>query len=247
MKRIKQLVAAAALTAAAAGQSQAAFTLTTISPANWGAADTVLGVAGYTIENFEDTTLIAGLQIGWTAPSGTVAPSGTLPTTFDPRPTILGGDDGFANGVAAFYNFPCGSGDCTSVWDGTKALINGSGNKSYEYSSSADWSDLDLVFTNTTTSVGFSLQQNNLAVNVQINGNEATLSIPAADNGGRFGYVVINATGGDVISSIRLGHASNDAWVIDHLAIAAVPEPETYALMAIGLALVGGIARRQRR
>ncbi|MBK8018628.1 MAG: hypothetical protein IPK20_19175 [Betaproteobacteria bacterium] len=103
----------------------------------------MLGVDGYTIEDFEDTTLIAGLQIGWSGGTSTAAPSGTLPTTFDPRPTAFGGDDAFGN---AFYSYPCGSPACSSLWDGSHVLVSSFGNQTPSYGDDPKWKDIDLVF-----------------------------------------------------------------------------------------------------
>jgi hypothetical protein len=240
---LKQRILAAAVLSTLAPATQAAFTLTTIPAAQWGAADSVLGVAGYVIENFEDTALIPGLQIGWNATAGVIAPASTLPRTFDPRPTALGGDDGFGN---AFYSHPCGTGACTSVWDGSRVLLSALGNQSYLYTASNNWGDLDLAFTTPAQSVGFSLQQNEFIVTARINGSAAALNINAASGGGRLGYVRIDATGGDVINSIRLDNGGGDGFAIDHLAVAAVPEPETYGLMLAGLGVITWAVRRRR-
>lgn len=225
--------------------AHAGFTLTTIPADQWGAADSVLGVAGYTIEDFEDASLIAGLQIGWSASVGTIAPSGTLPRTFDPRPIALGGDDAFGS---AFFTHPCGSSACSSIWDGAKVLVSGFGNISYGYSgASQNWGDVDIVFTTPVKSVGFSLQQNEFEVDFRLNGAGPTLTVGGAPGGGRYGYLRIDATAGDVISSIKLDNVNGDAFIVDHLAVQAVPEPETYALMLAGLGLVAWGARRRMR
>jgi hypothetical protein len=38
----------------------------------------------------------------------------------------------------------------------------------------------------------------------------------------------------------------NHAFVMDNLSISAVPEPESYAMLLVGLGLIGGIARRRK-
>ena len=63
-------------------------------------------MAGFVIENFEDTNLVAGLRIGWETPTGTNAPGTTLPALFNPAL------DPFGNVFAA------------GVWDGTNGLLN---------------------------------------------------------------------------------------------------------------------------
>lgn len=234
----------AGLLAALSTAAHAGFTVTTFSSAQWGADDGVIGVTGDTIEDFEDTTLIPGLQIGWSADAGTITPAGTLPTTFDPRPSGLGGNDPFGN---AFYSHPCGSSACSSLWDGSKVLVSGFGNQSHPYSDASNWGNIDMVFTAPARSVGFSLQQNELGVSFRVNGGAAVLSVGSAASGGRFGYVRIDATDSDVIHSITFDNLAGDGWTLDHLAVAAVPEPETYALMLAGIGLVGWGARRARR
>lgn len=224
--------------------AHAGFTITTFSSGQWGASDAVLGVDGYTIEDFEDTTLISGLQVGWSGGSSTLAPSATLPTTFDPRPTALGGDDAFGN---AFYSYPCGSPACSSLWDGSHVLVSGFGNQTHGYGDDPKWKDMTLVFTTPARSVGFSLQQNEYSVFFDLNAGTAILNVAGASGGGRFGYIRIDATGSDLIHSIKLDNVAGDGWAIDHLAVAAVPEPETYALMLAGLGLVAWGARRARR
>jgi len=233
----------AALLSGLSFTAHAAFTITTFPSNQWGADDSVLGVDGYTIEDFEDTTLIAGLQIGWSGGTSTAAPSGTLPTTFDPRPTAFGGDDAFGN---AFYSYPCGSPACSSLWDGSHVLVSSFGNQTPSYGDDPKWKDIDLVFTTPVRSVGFSLQQNEYNVVFSINGGAASLGVGSAA-GGRFGYVRIDATDGDVITGIKMDNVAGDGWAIDHLAVAAVPEPETYALMLAGMGLVAWGARRARR
>ncbi len=47
----------------AACTAQAAFVVTVFGASQWGASDVALNVAGYTIENFEETTLVAGLKV----------------------------------------------------------------------------------------------------------------------------------------------------------------------------------------
>lgn len=56
-------------------------------------------------------------------------------------------------------------------------------------------------------------------------------------------YSLFMITSGDHLSSA--GHSPGEGE-IDALAIAAVPEPETYALFAAGLGLLGFVARRRR-
>ena len=62
-----------------------AASITAFAPGSWGASDAVLGVSGYTIEDFEDTALATGLQVQFTSPSlGGYGPASTLPFAYNP-------------------------------------------------------------------------------------------------------------------------------------------------------------------
>jgi hypothetical protein len=107
------------------------------------------------------------------------------------------------------------------------------------------WADITLDIAGGATQVGFSLQQNEYAIDVSINGSLHG-SLPAG-GGIRTGYFRFDVTDGAPITQIRLDGHPGDAWVIDHLAItAAVPEPGALALVLAGLAVVGSAVRRQR-
>ncbi len=71
------------------------------------------------------------------------------------------------------------------------------------------------------------------------------LTTLAAGNGGQFQFSFAAAN----ITHLAVAPGSFNDWVgVDNLTFtAAVPEPETYALMALGLGLVGAVARRRRR
>ena len=60
-------------------------------------------------------------------------------------------------------------------------------------------------------------------------------------NAGRF---VLNLTGQDFY--FRYGGQTPDQFYISSVTVAAVPEPETYALMGLGLGLIGFMARRRK-
>jgi hypothetical protein len=215
-----------------------AASLTTFSPSQWGTDDSALGLApGATIEDFEDVALASGLTVAVTGSAvGSYGPTTTLPRTFDPRPPAQGGDDEFGN---AFYSYPCGTGACSSVWDGSHALVNTGTNDAMNYGW-APWGDIALAFANGVSQVGFSLHQNEYAVTVTVNGSQSFV-LSGGSPAGRRGYFRFDVAPGDaLITSLTLDGQASDAWVIDHLAFSApVPEPGTVALLVAGLAGIG--------
>ena len=197
----------------------AQFTYTAFGAGQWGASDATLGITGYTIEDFESTTLVSGLQVGWATVYGDVTPASTLPFTFDPvaQDTAFGG---------AFIS---------GVWDGSHALVNTRTNQSFVYGDVGNWGDVIFNFTTAVTSVGFSVEQMNFEARLVINGVDvgglaALTGFPL--NGAQQGYVRIDASPGNEITSLRIDNgrfAFNDGIAIDHLAFAAIPEPSTAA------------------
>jgi hypothetical protein len=157
MTRFQSAATLAALLTTTLMPAQAAVTLTQIAPASWGASNAVLGLSGSAvIEDFEDVTLVNGLQITSSGSSnGSYGPTGTLPRTFDPRPSALGGDDPYGN---AFWSYPCGTGACSSLWDGSHALINTGTNGVAPYGGST-WADITLDMATLPVSAGGKMTQ----------------------------------------------------------------------------------------
>jgi len=238
-----------------ASTAQAVVMITTIAPSNWGASDTALGLNyGSTIEDFEDIQLASGLTVSasgaviTSGPNylslGGYGPTSTLPNLFDPLADPNGN---------AFSTFPCGTAACSSLWDGSHALINTWNNQSMPYTW-APWGNLQFDFAGNVTQVGFSLHQNEDAVNVYVN-NVLADTIPGGGSGAaRRGYFRIDTSGGTLINSVRLDGTDRDAWVVDHLAFSpqagtgggSVPEPMSVSLALLGLGAIA-LARRGRR
>jgi hypothetical protein len=177
----------------------------------WGSSDATLGIAGPTwqVENFEDRFLLPNLRVRWTSPAGNFGP-----TTYLPNIYTQGVD---ANG-SAFVD---------AAWDGTGVLINTRTNQSFNYAATTNWGDVEFVFDPPVRAAGFSIQQLNFPARIIVNGVDAgdIASLPGfSASGGRQGYVRIDATGADRITSLRIDNAEappfafSDGLAIDHLA-----------------------------
>jgi hypothetical protein len=237
----------AALLSLSAAPTLAGYTATRIT--NSGSAwntltDTQLGIVGYTIESFEQTTLASGLQIGVTSVGGTRPLSSTLANTFNPA-----------------TNDPFGSAFVGGTWDGTRALINTPTNVPGPYSGQGQspWGTVTFQFTGGAQSVGFSLQQPEYEIDVSINGiargTLSSLTGVNATGSGRIGYFLFNGTGGDLINTLTLANrgvqGEFDGWAIDRLAFSLAPQtgvipvPAALPLFVSGLGLIGWLMRRR--
>ncbi|HEY9172666.1 MAG TPA: LamG domain-containing protein, partial [Verrucomicrobiae bacterium] len=210
--RLKRIaVAAGLLCALGTGTARAGLQVVGCPASQWGVGDAALGLAGYTIEDFEDAALVPNLLVGCESPAGNLTPTSTLPNVFNPT------NDAYGTAFRA------------GVWDGSRCLVNTRDNQSHSYAESQHWGTMILEFPTPVRSVGFSVQQLDQDVRLFINGTElgglAALSgLPV--NGQRQGYVRIDATGTNTIAAIRLTSAgSYDGWVIDHLAFSTNPPP----------------------
>lgn len=181
------------------------FQFTSWSPGAWAANDWVLGVAGWCREDFEDTNLAPHLLVGWETGAGNFAPAVTLPNVFDPTNDAYG---------TAFQG---------ALWDGSHGLLNTRDNQSHGYTDAAQWGDTVLQFSVLMRAAAFSVQQMELDARLVINGADygALTRLAGLDlASGREGYVRIEATGTNAITSIKLDNAWGDGFVLDHLAYA---------------------------
>jgi hypothetical protein len=141
--RINSLATLAAIGLISASLDANAASAVAFGPAQWGTSDAVLGVTGYVVEDFEDTSLAAGLEVQVLPPSlSGYGPTSTLPFTFNPAV-----DDQVSN---AFVG---------SAWDGSKSLVNRPFLPITTYGNDGGWSDVRFLFDAGVTSVGFSIQQ----------------------------------------------------------------------------------------
>ena len=182
--------------------------------------NTNLGVTGYTIENFEDTSLVDGLSIRYD--------SDTPITTL-------------ANVYAPIHS--------PNTWDGSYALVNDRNNL-WGNSSWAMKMGFYIQGGTTSFGVGLANFQSDATHHTLfINGNAwGTIdSLPNYATGAYLlnGYLKIDAASGELINSISLRNDSSiDGLVFDYVAFGAVPEPNSLALL--GLAAILLFFRRQK-
>lgn len=110
---------------------------------------------------------------------------------------------------------------------------------------------LTVTFDGTVSSFGF--DTNNLApiVEVVVNFTDATTqTFTGSANASGMQFFGFTSAASD-IASVRIGSLSNStfSFAVDNFTfgeVSAVPEPGTYALMALGLAVLGSAAARRR-
>lgn len=223
------------LVAAVPSLASAAFNVTSFDRTMWGVPDTTLGVSGYTVEDFEDVSLVNGLQVSVASPNGNLAQTSTLPNTFKPS------DDLFGNA------FTLGGG---GVWDGQHGIINTRTNQTFHYGDSGSWGTVTFHFTAGASSIGFSIQQMDRDAFLIVNGTSIGTVFGLAPNfmgsNGRQGYLRLDATGTDIIQSVAIRDAfgGGDGYMFDHVTFNPVPEPAS--LTALGLAALTLLRRRSR-
>jgi hypothetical protein len=229
-----------------------ALTVTVRSPlvysSNTAAMETALGIAGKTIEDFEDTTLISGLGIDYTLPGGTTSIS-ALPQVYTP-------------------------GACGFTWGGVRALVNTPQNNCWDATGQANIASLVTFHVGSASFFGIGLSNfqpglvdHGLLVNgVQVGVLESYANFALYNQSvGRNGYLIIQAGAGESIQSVGFQLLANtgggtfmgtpnqsrpiDGLIFDHLAIdrieADVPLPAAAWLLLSGMVGLGAVGRRK--
>lgn len=97
---------------------------------------------------------------------------------------------------------------------------------------------------------GIGVRDAGTEVNDEIPENTARLGQAVANTGVVEGGLVATHAGfipgGNILTAFPGGDFTQPGYEIAHVQIAAVPEPETYAMLLAGLGLVGAVARRRR-
>lgn len=174
----------------------------------WGSSNTLFGMAGAEVEDFDDKTLAPGLTLTWDSTNGKVGPVTALPNLFDPH------DDAFGT---AFVG---------GAWGGKRGIINTRTNQTFAYSAKANWGNIKLDFSPAVRAVGMSFQQMDQAATFYVNGKKIGTApeLPCSPSfqlgSGRNGYLVFTQ-GSEPISSIQIdpGYVSayTDGFMIDYL------------------------------
>ena len=127
-----------------------------------------------------------------------------------------------------------GSDEYLSVLSGGYATINFAGTNSVRF----DWGSIDNFnkLTVLLADGGESVITPGGNFTNDANGNQIAMNTN--------GLFTINAGVGETIVGLKL-QSSGNSFEIDNLAVAAVPEPATWAMMIGGLGLVGGMMRRR--
>lgn len=130
------------------------------------------------------------------------------------------------------------------AYTGNYGAVNHSVQNTY---SGDGFGTLTVTFADTVSFFAFNWGASDTQWTLQaldVNGDVLETVLPAVTTSSNDGFTGINY-GSKKIKSFTLSGDVTDYVFVDNLQIAAVPEPETYALMLAGLALVGFSARRK--
>jgi DNA-binding winged helix-turn-helix (wHTH) protein len=188
-----------------------AFITQTFDPSVWPRTDAEIGVEGFQIEDFEDATLVEGLEIELAdSATDSFGPTTRLPFLFNPEIDDTGGARVFVSGV----------------WDGERVLINRRTSPPYLYADYG-WGDVTFHIREGASSFGFSMHDMDLSTVLSINGNslvDLRRLLPSGTT--RSGYVRIDAAPGQTIFSVTVANSTTettgDALIFDHVAFKPV-------------------------
>ena len=187
------------------------FKIKTFDPSEWPRTDKEIGVEGFLIEDFEDTTLINGLQVELSdSTTDNFGPTGTLPNVFNPDIHDTGGARVFVAGI----------------WDGSHVLINRRSPSPQGYADFV-WGDVTFHIAGGASSFGFSLHEMDLNTELSVNGVvQVNIKRLLPSGSTRGGYLRIDATRGEPIYTVKIAnHANNetgDGLAFDHVAFKPV-------------------------
>ena len=227
MKLFKSLAVVAAL-AAFAGSAQAQVRITEVSPWSSSAGNSPYAADWFELTNTGSTTVNLA---GWSMDDDS-AVAGIAP---------LSGVASLGAGQSAVFIDTAVAGDAAKIasfkatWFGTNVPTN--------------------ILIGTYTGTGVGLSTGGDQVNVFDNSNTLQAKVifgavtnakgPTLDNAAGLNGVTISTL--SIVGTNGAFSAVNDPLEIGSPgSIAAVPEPETYAMLLAGLALIGGIARRRK-
>ncbi len=182
------------------------FTIKSFDPSVWPREDDEICVAGFVIEDFEDTSLVDGLKIELSGGTEDFAPTGRAPMVFHPDVDDSGGARVFVPGV----------------WDGSRLLINRTSPPPHGYADYA-WGDVTFHIIGGASSFGFSLHEMDLDTELFVNGVSLFNLRRLLPSGSmRGGYVRIDAAAGVAIHSVKVANGVNnktgDGLGFDHVA-----------------------------
>jgi hypothetical protein len=165
----------------------------------------------------------------------------TVINTFDNATGITGSNfqikvpPSDSNGATPANSVPAGTSYLSVLGGGTANVSLGGAYSAFQF----DWGSIDTYNTLTIHGSGAD-------VVVVPGGN-----FPNAANGNQFlpgtnGLFTVRGNAGETFTSITL-QSSQNSFEIDNLAVGAVPEPASWALMIVGFGLAGGMVRAKRR